>query len=307
MTAALPTLFFDHDFPDVYADLINGRAVAVGPSDELLTTADAVIAGARRQWNAEAFALGTQMKVISRTGIGYDNVDVAAATAANIVVCNTPDGPTVSTAEMAITLMMAIGRDLPAQQKRAGEGLGGAAIGSTLEFDGRTLGLLGFGRIARRVAAVGQALGMHVIAHDPFVTDVGQSDVSLVSLDELWAGSDVLSLHAPSLPETRHVISTQSIAKMKRGVLLVNTARGPLVDQDALLVALESGAISAAGLDVTDPEPLPVGHPLLVHPRVIVTPHVASSTSAGRRRLYAMAIENALNVLAGRPATIVKG
>ncbi len=305
----LPTLFFDQDFPEVYNDLVIGRANVVGPGDDALTTADAVIAGARRPWNAAAFALGPKMKVISRSGIGYDNVDVAAAHAANIVVCNTPEAPTVSTAEMAITLMMAIGRELPSQQARAREGLTGSAVGTALEFDGRTLGLLGFGRIARRVAAVGRALGMRVITHDPFVSmaEAGSLGVVQVSLDQLWTESDVISLHAPSLPDTRHIISTQSISKMKRGVLLINTARGPLVDQDALLDALQSGAVGAAGLDVTDPEPLPVGHPLLVHPNVIVTPHVASSTTAGRRRLYSMAIDNALNVLAGRPATVVKG
>jgi D-3-phosphoglycerate dehydrogenase / 2-oxoglutarate reductase len=307
----LPILFFDQEFPRVYADLTDGRANVVGPGDEHLSNADGVIAGARRPWNADAFALGRRMRVISRTGIGYDNVDVAAAHAAGVVVCNAPDEPTVSTAEMAISLMMAIGRDLPAQQARAREGLPGPAVGAALEFDGCTLGLLGFGRIARRVAAVGQALGMSVIAHDPFV-DAGRlgsaaGDISLVSLDDLWARSDVLSLHAPSLPETRHIICTRTIAKMKPGVLVVNTARGPLIDQEALLVALDSGAIGAAGLDVTDPEPLPVGHALLSHPKAVVTPHVASSTAAGRRRLYEMGIENALNVLAGRPATIVSG
>jgi phosphoglycerate dehydrogenase-like enzyme len=307
----LPTLFFDQDFPSVYADLTDGKANVVGPGDEHLTKADAVIAGARRPWNAEAFALGPRVKVISRTGIGYDNVDVAAAHAAGVVVCNAPDAPTVSTAEMAISLMMAIGRDLPAQQARAREGLPGPAVGTALEFDGCTLGLLGFGRIARRVAAVAQALGMTVITHDPFLDaaalDSTAGAASLVSLDDLWARADVISLHAPSLPETRHIICAQSISKMKPGVLLVNTARGPLIDQDALVAALDSGAIGAAGLDVTDPEPLPVGHPLLSHSKAIVTPHVASSTTAGRRRLYAMGIENALNVLAGRPATIVTG
>ncbi len=307
----LPTLFFDQDFPSVYADLTDGRANVVGPGDEHLTNADGVIAGARRPWDAAAFALGHRLRVISRTGIGYDNVDVAAAHAAGVVVCNAPDAPTVSTAEMAITLMMTIGRDLPAQQARAREGLPGAAIGSTLEFDGCTLGLFGYGRIARRVSAVAQALGMNVITHDPFIdaASLGSSSsaVALVGLDELWSRSDVISLHAPSIPETRHIICAQSISKMKPGVLLVNTARGPLIDQDALVVALDSGRIGAAGLDVTDPEPLPVGHPLLTHPKVVVTPHVASSTTAGRRRLYAMGIENALNVLAGRPATIVNG
>lgn len=121
----------------------------------------------------------------------------------------------------------------------------------------------------------------------------------------MFAESDVISLHAPAVAETHHMINAASLATMKPGVYLVNCARGGLVDQDALLGALESGQVAGAALDVTDPEPLPVGHPLLQHPRVIVTPHVASATVEGRRRLYAHAIDNALNVLAGRPASIV--
>jgi D-3-phosphoglycerate dehydrogenase / 2-oxoglutarate reductase len=307
MSKTLPILFFDQEFPEVYQELVAGRAIAVGPGDQFLANADAVIAGARRSWDAEAFALGRSMKVISRSGIGYDNVNVAAATKAGVIVCNAPDAPTVSTSELAITLMLAVGRDLPAQQARAREGLVGGAVGTTLEFDQQTLGLLGFGRIARRVARVGRALGMRVIAHDPYVSPEDSDGVELVTLDQLWSQPDVISLHAPSLPETRHIICAQSIERMKPGVLIVNTARGPLIDQEALLAALNSGAVGGAGLDVTDPEPLPVGHPLLTHLKVVVTPHVASSTSAGRRRLYEMAIDNALNVLAGRPATIVKG
>lgn len=307
MSETLPILFFDQEFPEVYRELVVGRAIAVGPGDQFLANADAVIAGARRLWDAEAFALGRSLKVISRSGIGYDNVNVAAATNAGVIVCNAPEAPTVSTSELAITLMLAVGRDLPAQQARAREGLVGGAVGTTLEFDQQTLGLLGFGRIARRVARVGKSLGMQVIAHDPYVSPEEAEGVELVTLDQLWSQPDVISLHAPSLPETRHIICVHSIERMKPGVLIVNTARGPLIDQEALLAALNSGAVGGAGLDVTDPEPLPVGHPLLTHPRVIVTPHVASSTSAGRRRLYEMAIDNALNVLAGQPATIVKG
>jgi len=303
MDQRLPILFFDHPFPDLYRDLIDGRAIAVGPDDGDLGTADAVLAGAKRPWNAEAFALGPAMKVISRIGIGYDNVDVAAAGAAGVVVCNAPDAPSVSTAEHTLMLMLAVVKGLPAQIDRARDGLPGATTGIALELDGTVLGLVGYGRIARRVGAAGRAMGMHVLASDPFLTEA--EGCELVGLDEVFSRSDVISLHAPAVAETRHMINATSLATMKRGVYLVNCARGALVDQDALLVALDSGQVAGAGLDVTDPEPLPVDHPLLQHPNVIVTPHVASATVAGRRRLYEHAIENALNVLAGRPATIV--
>jgi len=303
MDEQLPILYFDHPFPEAYRDLIEGRAVAVGPDDADLATAHAVLAGAKRSWDAEAFALGGSLKVISRIGIGYDNVDVAAATAAGVIVCNAPDAPSVSTAEHTLMLMLATVKNLPAQTERARQGLPGAAVGTALELDGSVLGLVGYGRIARRVGIAATALGMSVLAYDPYINDA--EGCRLVGLDEVFAGSDVISLHAPAVAETRHMINAASLAAMKHGVYLVNCARGGLVDQEALLEALESGRVAGAGLDVTDPEPLPEGHPLLHHPRVIVTPHVASATVAGRRRLYEHAIDNALNVLAGRPATIV--
>jgi D-3-phosphoglycerate dehydrogenase / 2-oxoglutarate reductase len=303
MDQHLPILYFDHPLPDAYRDLVEGRAIAVGPDDADLGTAVAVLAGAKRAWDAEAFALGRNMKVISRIGIGYDNVDVAAATAAGVIVCNAPDAPSVSTAEHTLMLMLAVVKKLPAQTERAREGLPGATTGSALELDGTTLGLVGYGRIARRVGAAARAFGMRVLACDPYLSDA--EGCELVDLDQIFTRSDVISLHAPAVADTHHMINAASLAVMKRGVYLVNCARGGLVDQDALLAALESGQVAGAGLDVTDPEPLPSGHPLLQHPNVIVTPHVASATVAGRRRLYAHAIDNALNVLAGRPATIV--
>ena len=305
MTSELPVLFVDHEFPTVYADLAAGRARMVGPHDDDLRIAVGVIAGAKRAWNADAFAASPVLRVISRVGIGYDNVDVAAANAAGVTVCNAPEAPSVSTAEHTLALMLAVGRELPAQQARARAGLGGPAVGTALEFDGRTLGLVGFGRIARRVGATALALGMRVLAYDPFLSDSAGSECELVPLAELLAKSDVVSLHAPATPETRHMLDARAFGAMKHGVMIVNCARGALVDQAALLDALNSGQVGGAGLDVTDPEPLPSGHPLLEHPRVIVTPHIASSTTAGRRRLYEHAIDNAVNFLAGRPATIV--
>jgi D-3-phosphoglycerate dehydrogenase len=303
MDQRLPILYFDHPLPDAYRDLVEGRAIVVGPDDAELGTADAVLAGAKRAWNAEAFALGPALKVISRIGIGYDNVDVAAANAAGVIVCNAPDAPSVSTAEHTLMLMLAIVKDLPAQTERARQGLPGATTGTALELDSSVLGLVGYGRIARRVGLAATALGMSVLAYDPYLTEADGCE--LVDLARLFAEADVISLHAPAVAETRHMINANSLAAMKRGVYLVNCARGGLVDQEALLAALDSGQVAGAALDVTDPEPLPEGHPLLQHPNVIVTPHMASATVAGRRRLYSHAIDNALNVLAGLPATIV--
>jgi D-3-phosphoglycerate dehydrogenase / 2-oxoglutarate reductase len=278
MSAPLPVLFFDRPFPNEYSDLIDGRARAVGPDESDLAEADGVIAGMHR-WDAAAIAKGPRLRVISRSGVGYDTVDVGAANAAGITVCYTPEAPTVSTAEHAMALILAITKDLPGLHARAKAGLPGATP-TSLELDGRVLGVIGFGRIARRVAVAASALGMTIIAHDPYVTT--DPSVTLVGLDELLARADVVTVHAPATPETHHLIDATTLAKMKPGSYLVNCARGTLVDQEALLAALDSGHLAGAGLDVTDPEPLPVGHPLLAHRRVLVTPHVASGTVAGR-------------------------
>ena len=154
---------------------------------------------------------------------------------------------------------------------------------------------------------VGLSLGMNVIAHDPFLpsSDIGSEPVTMVAFDELWTNSHVISLHAPATPGTRHVVGARTLAMMRSGSYLVNCARGSLVDQGALLTALDSGHLAGAALDVTDPEPLPAGHPLLEHPRVVVTPHIASNTAAGRRRLYEHAIRHALETLAGTPTSVV--
>ncbi len=307
MISSTPVLFFDRNLPDEFRDLVEGRAVAVGPDADDLALADAVVAGMHR-WDAAAMARGTRLRVISRIGVGYDTVDVGAATAAGITVCFAPQAPTVSTAEHTIALLMAVTKGLGAAHARAKRGLAGGSA-TALELDGRVLGLFGFGRIARRVAGVGASLGMTIIAHDPFLPPSASDDspvaAPMVPFDELWTRSDVISLHAPATPVTRHVVNERTLALMRPGAYLINCARGGLVDQIALLNALDSGRLAGAGLDVTEPEPLPAGHPLLVHPRALVTPHIASSTAAGRRRLYEHAIHHALATLAGTPTSVV--
>lgn len=304
----LPRLFVDHPFPDVYADLVEGRAVIVGSgSDDGLDTADAILASATRPWNAAAFELAPNAKVISRVGVGYDNVDVADATAAGVVVCNTPIAPMVSTAEHTLALMFAVTKHLTHHAGRARQGLRAEGVGRALELDNSVLGLVGIGRIASRVAVVGNALGMQVIASDPAVLESPVPGVDMVPFDHLLATADVVSVHAPALPSTFRMFDAAAFDKMKPGAYFVNCARGVLVDHDALLAAIDSGKLAGAGLDVTDPEPLPAGHPLLDRPNVVVTPHVASASVAGRRRLYEHSIENALAVLEGRPASTVIG
>lgn len=297
-------VYFDTPLPDAYRDLVDGRLEVVGP-DTGLEAAVAVIAGARVQWNGELLDQAPEVRVVSRTGIGYDNVDVAAAAERGVVVCNAPEAPSVSTAEHTVALLMAVTKHLRTTTAIADRGEKAPSVGIALELDGRRLGLVGLGRIARRVAAAATALGMEVIAHDPFIQADSVDGVRLVSLDEVFSESDVVSLHAPGGEATKHLVDASRLAAMRPGAYLVNCARGSLVDQEALLAALDSGQLAGAALDVTEPEPLPEGHPLLGRENVLVTPHIASSTAAGRRRLYEHAIDNALAVLEGRPATTV--
>jgi phosphoglycerate dehydrogenase-like enzyme len=182
---------------------------------------------------------------------------------------------------------------------RAGEG-DLYARNEAVELMGKTLGVVGYGRIARRVAAAGLGLGMSVSVYDPFVPHVDAGIGRSGSLVELLRGADAISVHVPLTPDTRHMFDAQTFAAMRPGAIFVNTARGGLVDQDALLAAVDSGHLFAAGLDVTDPEPLPVGHPLLDHPHVIVTPHVASGTGQGKRNNFTMALDQLVQIARGR-------
>ncbi len=302
---ALPVLHVDRPLVEADYAYVEGRASLVAHTDAELAGVAASVIGIGHQWDAARFKLFPELKVLSRMGIGYDNIDLDAARAAGVVVCNGPDSPTVSTVEHTMALLFAVTKELPIQQARAAQGLKGPAQATSLELNNSTLGLVGLGRIGAKVAKASLALGMNVIAFDPGLRESPVASVSMVTLDELLASSHVVSLHAPAIAETAQMMNADAFAKMMPGSYLVNCARGSLVDHDGLLSAIDSGHLGGAGLDVTDPEPLPAGHPLLDRPNVVVTPHIASSTAAGRRRLYEHAIDNALAVLEGRPASVV--
>ena len=266
-----------------------------------LSGADGAVIGAGDRWDAEACRRLPRLKVVARAGIGYDNVEVAECAAAGVAACNAPDAPTVSTAEHALALLLAVAKRVKLAERRLRDGLGDyRATHRALELDGRTLGLLGCGRIGSRVARYSAAVGMRVLVHDPYLDPAKAREVGdPVDLDELWRRSDAVSLHAPATVATRHIVNARAIAAMRPGVIIVNCARGSLIDHDALLAGLESGHIAGAGLDVTEPEPLPPGHRLLGRDDVIVTPHVASSTTAGTVRLLDQALGQAAEWLNG--------
>jgi D-3-phosphoglycerate dehydrogenase len=218
--------------------------------------------------------------VIGRAGIGVDNVDVSAATERGIVVVNTPSGNNVTTAEHAIALLVSLARHIPqaTASMKAGKWEKTAFTGT--ELSNRTLGVLGLGNIGRVVAQLAQGLGMRVIAYDPHLPDeiAAKLDIELLALDELFTRADAITVHVPKTKETTGLLNAAAFAKCKRGVLVVNAARGGIIDEAALLAALDSGQVGGAGLDVFEQEPPGSDHPLVQHPKVICTPHLGAST-----------------------------
>jgi D-3-phosphoglycerate dehydrogenase len=245
-----------------------------------------------------------QLAVIARHGAGVDIVDVEAATKRGIPVTYTPYGPTESTAEHALMLLLAVSRRLP-QLDRAVRG-GDFHIRDRLvgqELEGKALGIVGFGRIGRRLAEICRD-GLHMSVHffDPYVDAETATDYGAVKVDDIvsLAGMvDVLSIHSPLTEATHHLINREVIQAMKPGAVLVNVSRGPVVDETALVEALESDHLGGAGLDVYDPEPPAPDNPLLRMDQVALTPHLASFTDEGRQRMGTMAVEDVLCVLRG--------
>lgn len=305
-----PRVWFERAIPHGLEAETAARVTVLGPPTAAdpfagLATANGAMASANR-YDAAFMDRAPELRVIARTGIGYDAVDVAEATRRGIAVTNTPDGPTVSTAEHAVALMLTVAKGVKRSAAELRAGVGDYyARHEAMELDGKTLGLVGFGRIARRVARACTALGMRVLAYDPFLPveafEAFRPDVARVAtLTELLAAADVVSLHVPLTDSTRRLIGAPELHQMRRGAIFVNTARGGLVETDALLTALESGRLFAAGLDVTEPEPLPVGHPLLERDDVVVTPHVASGTREAKVRIFRTALDQAVAVLEDR-------
>ena len=303
-------IWFERDMPDHVAAAIAGLATPIGPGTatpaDLLSSigeADAIIASSLVDYDGPAMDRAPLLRVIARTGIGVEKIDLGAATERGVAVCNTPDGPTISTAEHTITLLLSVAKRIAAAQdalRSGGRDFFGSHEGR--EVSDKVLGLVGVGRIGTNVARIARGLSMTVIAYDPYVEATAMSDAGIRTvgtLDQLLAEADVVSLHLPLTSETEHLMNAERITLMTPGAILVNTARGGLVDHDALLVALDNGRLFGAGLDVTDPEPLSPDHPLLHRDNVVVTPHVAAATAAGKARLYESAVTQALQVLQG--------
>ena len=274
--------------PHSAADLLRAAgfdvdATAGRTSDVLardLADADALIVRSATQVTAALIASAPRLRVIARAGTGVDNVDVGAATARGILVMNAAGANSVSVAELTLALMLGLARMIPAADASMKSGAWDKKRFMGTELRGHTLGIVGFGRIGREVAARARAFGMQILAYDPFIAAraADAAGVPLVDLDDLFARADFVTLHVPALPETRHLIDAARLRQMKKGVRIVNTARGELIDEAALADAIEGGDVAGAALDVFEIEP-PASARLTSLPQVIATPHIAASTA----------------------------
>lgn len=263
---------------------------------------DAVLVRANPPLGAPVLdAAGSTLKLISKMGAGVDSVDLAAATERNIAVMTAGDANADATAEMAIALILAIRRDVVRLDQRLKAGLWDRGRYMATELRGQTLGIIGFGRIGRRVGEMARALGMRVIASGrPGTAPASQGGIPIVPMDQLLATSDIVSLHCPMDASNRGFLNRDAIARMKPGALLVNTARGGLLDEADVAEALASGRLGGAALDTLATEPPLAGNPLLTAPNTIITPHIAAETAATMERIAVMGAENVVNWFARR-------
>jgi len=262
-------------------DARTGRAPEQLASD--VADAEAIVVRSATKVTAPLIQAAPKLRVIARAGTGVDNVDVPAASTRGIVVMNAPGANSISVAELAVALMLALARHVPAADAAMKQGKWEKKKFLGEEVREKTLGLAGLGRIGQEVARRAASFDMRIIAHDPFISEdvAGDLGVELVSLDDLFARSDFLSLHMPSTPTTKNLVNAERLEKAKKGIRIINTARGDLIDETALADAIESGHVGGAALDVFQKEPT-VDLRLQTLPQVVATPHIAASTREGQ-------------------------
>jgi len=312
---AYPLVLLSHPVPPEWITALQGRVrLIVGPAQpaglaphllEQLPEAEGLLCLLSDPINESIFSAAPRLQVVSNMAVGFDNIDIAAATRRSLPVGNTPDVLTQATADLAFGLLLAAGRGLGKAAQDARDGLWGSWAPTGwlgMDFPGATLGIVGLGKIGRAVAQRAKAFGMKIVYSGRQATsEFSETEgAERLSLPDLLSASDFVSLHCPLTAQTRGLIDESALRRMKPTAVLVNTARGAIVQTDALLRALRENWIFAAGLDVTDPEPLPPTHPLYDLPNCFITPHIGSATFGARRRMAEMACENLLAGLEGR-------
>ncbi len=244
----------------------------------------------------EAMDAAPSLRVISKHGSGIDTIDVSAAKARGIAVVAAAGANAAAVAEHALALMLACAKSIVHLDQRMHAGFWDKATHKSVELEGRTIGLIGLGAIGQRFARIVHSMGMVVIGHDPYAQSLPDY-IEQVSLEDVWRRSDVVSLHCPLTDKNRELINASSLGKCKQGVIVVNTARGGLVDEQALLDAVQSGQVASAGLDSFQVEPMAVPHIFHGEPRIILSPHVGGVTADAYRKMGVISVRNALNIL----------
>ena len=282
----------------------NGRGIDKQKLIEDLQDCDAVLVRVA-PIDAEVFEKCPQLKVIGKHGVGYDNIDIESAKAHNVRVTYTPNANAGSVAELAFSHILNCAKKIPFFTKKYNEGEYTSLRGIVYqELDGRTVGLVGLGKIGKRVASYAKAFDMKVIAYDPYIpAEKAPEGVSMVTWEELFANADFVSLHMPVTKETAKSVSKREFTLMKKTAYLINTARGGLIDEPALIQALQEDEIAGAGLDVTDPEPAVSGNPLFEMENVIMTPHIGGGGEGALVRMALGAAQGIDEVFTGKPIT----
>jgi D-3-phosphoglycerate dehydrogenase / 2-oxoglutarate reductase len=272
----LSTLHEDGRFDVIHVDDSSSEAFL-----ERLKACDALVVRSATEVGSEMIDRASELKAIGRAGVGIDNVDLNSATARGIAVFNSPGGNTIAAAEMTMALMLSLIRKIPAAEQSVRDGKWDRAAFKGNELKGRTLGLIGAGRIGGEVATRCQAFGMDCIVYDPYLTQdrAEEINVRLVDLDNILDDADVISIHVPLTDETRGLVDEKALSRMRNGVFVINASRGGVIHEPALADALKSGEIAGAALDVYEQEPLPDDSPLRDVPNLVLTPHLAGSTA----------------------------
>lgn len=290
------------------------------PQDELIAKIpeyEGMIVRSQTKVTAEVINAGEKLKVIGRAGVGVDNVDVDAATKRGIIVMNAPDGNTISTAEHTVAMIMALSRNIPQAHAALKEGKWDRKKYTGVEVNGKVLGIIGLGRIGTEVAKRMMVMGMTVLALDPFMTEekAERLGIRLVGLEELLAEADYITVHTPLTPETKGILNAETLRRTKKGVRIINCARGGIVDEEALADAIEAGHVAGAALDVYSTEP-PTNSRLINLPQVVTTPHLGASTQEAQvnvavdvavemsKALKGESFKNALNIPSVRPEVL---
>ncbi|WP_127585320.1 phosphoglycerate dehydrogenase [Paenibacillus koleovorans] len=289
------------DAADVVLDKKTGLS-----EDELVAIIggyDALLVRSQTRVTKRIMEAGTNLKVIGRAGVGVDNIDLDAATTCGIVVINAPDGNTITTCEHTFAMMMALARHIPQAYRKTVEGVWDRKSFLGVELRNKTLGVLGLGRIGTEVAKRAIAFGMTILGYDPFMSEerASKMGIKLSSVEEIIRNADFITVHTPLTPETRHMISKPQFDIMKRGMRIVNCARGGIIDELALVEAIDEGIVAGAAFDVFEEEPPRPDHPFLAHTKIVVTPHLGASTVEAQENVAIDVSEQVLNILRDAP------